>query len=249
MSDIYLSVIIPAYNEENNFAKGKLEGLFAYLEKRSYTYEILFVDDGSNDQTLGKLQELKQHKAHMSVIKNPHQGKALTVLTGLQAAHGKYRLFTDFDQSTHISEVEKLLPFTRKGYEVVIGSREVKGAHRGNEPWYRHVMGRGFNTIVKMVAVWGIQDTQCGFKLISSRAVEQLLPQMKVTVKPRTHAFTGAFDVELLYLAHKNGFKIAEVPVHWEHEESERVSPLKDSFRMLQEVIKIRMTALAGGYG
>jgi dolichyl-phosphate beta-glucosyltransferase len=249
MSEVYLSVIIPAYNEEKNFAKGKLEGLFAYLEKRSYPYEILFVDDGSVDNTLGKLQELKRHKAHISVIKNAHQGKALTVMTGLQTAQGKFRLFTDFDQSTHISEVEKLLPFTRKGYDVVIGSREVKGAHRGNEPRYRHVMGRGFNTIVKLVAVWGIQDTQCGFKLISSRAVEQLLPKMKVTVRPRKHAFTGAFDVELLYLAQKNGFKIAEVPVHWEHEDTERVNPVKDSFRMLQEVIAIRMKALAGGYG
>lgn len=248
MSDVYLSVIIPSYNEEKNYSKGKLDGLFAYLEKRSYVYEIIFVDDGSHDNTMGKLQELKRHKARVSVIENPHQGKALTVMTGLQAAVGKYRLFTDFDQSTDISEVEKLLPFTRKGYEVVIGSREVKGAFRGNEPWYRHVMGRGFNTIVKVLAVWGIQDTQCGFKLISSRAVEELLPKMKVTVKPRDHAFTGAFDVELLYLAQKNGFKIAEVPVHWEHEESERVNPVKDSFRMLKEVLKIRLTALTGGY-
>jgi dolichyl-phosphate beta-glucosyltransferase len=248
MSEVYLSVIVPAYNEEQNFTKGKLEGLFNYLEKRSYAYEIIFVDDGSDDNTLGKLHELKRHKKYVSVINNPHKGKALTVMTGLKAAEGTYRLFTDFDQSTDISEVEKLLPFTRKGYEVVIGSREVKGAFRGNEPWYRHVMGRGFNTIVKVLAVWGIQDTQCGFKLISSRAVEQLLPQMKVTVKPRKHAFTGAFDVELLYLAQKNGFKIAEVPVHWEHEESERVNPIKDSFRMLQEVMKIRLMALSGGY-
>jgi dolichyl-phosphate beta-glucosyltransferase len=243
-----LSVVIPAYNEARNFSEGHLENAYNYLTQQSYPFEMILVDDGSTDDTLSRLHEFADERTEVRVIANTHQGKARTVQTGMLSAQGSHRLFTDFDQSTPISELEKLLPFRNKKYDVVIGSREVKGSKREDEPWYRHLMGKGFNLVVQIFAVRGIRDTQCGFKLFSGDAAEDLFGRLKVTDAASKTAFTGAFDVELLFLATKLGYKIAEVPVYWKHVESVRVNPVKDSLRMFVEVVKIRLTDLAGGY-
>jgi dolichyl-phosphate beta-glucosyltransferase len=169
-------------------------------------------------------------------------------MAGMMHAIGKNRLYTDFDQSTPISEVEKLLPFREKNYDVVIGSREVKGSRREDEPIHRHLMGKVFNLVVKLFTVRGIQDTQCGFKMFSAKATNELFPKLKVTNTPKKDAFTGAFDVELLFIAQKNSYRVAEVPVHWHHEETERVNPIKDAVRMFMEVVKIRAHDIFSGY-
>lgn len=245
----FLSVIIPAYNEQDNFAAGALEKVARYLAQRKYSYEVIIVDDGSTDGSIPSIQKFVDQKPHWRLIKNPHLGKAQTVATGIMAATGERVLFTDFDQATPLSEVEKLLPFIKKNYHIVIGSREVKGSKREKEPWYRHFMGRGFNLLVSLIALRGIHDTQCGFKLFKANAAQDIFSKLVVySQKPEKTAFTGAFDVEVLYLAQKQKLRIAEVPVHWKHIKTSRVNPLKDSLRMFVDLLRIRLTDMVGGY-
>lgn len=245
----YLSVIIPAYNEEENVKNNVLAGVDRYLRKRKYEWELILIDDGSIDQTAKLLKEFVKGKKGWQLIQNPHQGKAATVKTGVLKAQGQYILFTDFDQATPLAEVEKLLPFMKKGYQVAIGSREVQGSKREAEPGYRHLMGKVFNLVVQMVTIRGIHDTQCGFKLFTNKAAKDLFNSLVVyTSKKEKHAFTGAFDVELLYLAQKRGYRIAEVPIAWKYLHTVRVNPVRDSIRMFLDVLKIRLTDLRGKY-
>lgn len=246
----YLSVVIPSYNELSNIERGVLDDVVAYLKKQTYSWEVILSDDGSTDGTLEVLLEFAKKNAGVTVVANKHAGKAPTVTSGMLAAGGQWRLFTDFDQSTPLREVEKLFKHVEFGREVVIGSREIVGAKRDEEPLYRHIMGRGFNIIVQILAVQGILDTQCGFKLFSAEATEKLFTKLYVygSSKERADAFTGAFDVELLFLAQKFGFLIQEVPVTWSHNETNRVSPIKDSLRMLIDVARIRLAAVRGKY-
>lgn len=245
----YLSVIIPSYNEKKNLSRGVLDQVFEYLDKQKYSWEIILSDDGSTDGTVESLDQFAKKHQQVTVVKNIHAGKAPTVKAGMLAAKGQWRLFTDFDQSTPLSEVEKLLEEATKGYQVVIGSREIAGAQRDEEPFYRHIMGKGFNMVVQFLAVPGIHDTQCGFKLFSSEATV-LFNKLVIygDQGQRKDAFTGAFDVELLFLARKLGFKIKEVPIVWVHNETDRVSPIKDSARMLRDILRIRVAYLMGKY-
>lgn len=245
----YLSVIIPAYNETENIKANVLDEVDQYLKKRTYDWEVILVDDGSTDQTAPLLKQFIKGKKNWRLIENPHQGKAPTVKTGVLKAQGKYILFTDFDQATPLSEIEKLLPFMKKDYQVAIGSREVKGSKRENEPWIRHLMGKVFNLVVQFFTIRGVHDTQCGFKLFTHQAAKDLFSSLVVYApKQERTAFTGAFDVELLYLAQKRKLKIAEVPIHWKHVHTERINPLRDSIRMFLDVIKIRWADLTGSY-
>lgn len=246
----FLSVIIPSYNEQRNLQRGVLETVLSYLQNQDYTWEIILSDDGSVDGTLVELDRFSQKTGGITVLKNPHRGKGPTVQSGMLAAKGQWRLFTDFDQSTPIDDVEKLLAETKEGYDVVIGSREILGAHRDKEPWYRHLMGWGFNFFVRMIAIPGVLDTQCGFKLFSAKAAEELFSKLSVygAHNTRTDAFTGAFDVEVLYLAIKYGYKIKEVPIRWQHNETDRVSPVKDSLRMLRDIVNVRLADMHGKY-
>lgn len=245
----FLSIIIPAFNEEKNFKKGALKKVANYLKEFSRFYEVIIIDDGSLDKTASLIKEFIKDKKNWRLVKNPHQGKAATIATGVKLAKGDNVLFTDFDQATPLSEIEKLLPFLKKGYDIVIGSREIKGAKREKEPFYRHLMGKVFNLVVKLFAFRGIHDTQCGFKLFRSRVAKELFSGLQV-YKPGIikNAFTGAFDVEILYLAQKKGYKIAEVPVFWRHYKTTRVNPIKDSIKMFFDVIKIRFYDLLGKY-
>lgn len=245
----HLSVIVPAYNEEPNFKKGLIDEVPKYLQKQDYEYEVLIVDDGSEDDTAKQsMQFAKKHK-NIKVIKNPHQGKAETVKTGVKSARGELILFTDFDQATPISEVEKLTPFFPE-FDIVIGSRQLPGAKREKEPIYRHLMGLVFNLIVQIIAVRGIWDTQAGFKCFKGQVAKELFSRLKVygEGKKVQGALVTAFDVELLFLAKKMGYKIKEVPIIWHHVATSRVSPLKDSLRMFRDVVKVRVNDLSGVY-
>lgn len=246
---IYLSVILPSYNEIRNIRTGVLTRVFEYLKKQDYDWELILADDGSSDGTTMELVEFAKGKKQVRVLTNPHRGKGPTVLTALSQAKGEYALFTDFDQATPLSEVEKLLPLTKQGYEVVVGSREIAGALRQKEPLHRHLMGKGFNFFVQALTIRGIKDTQCGFKLFSKKALERLLPKVVVYGGGGSEgAYTGAFDVELLFIADKLGIKIAEVPVHWKYVRTQRVDPVKDSVRMLIDLLRIRMADIQGKY-
>lgn len=249
MNKLFLSIIIPAFNEKANFLKGVLDQIVNYLQNINYPYEVLIVDDGSTDGSVDLLDKFCQEHKHFSLIKNSHMGKSGTIASGVKHAQGEYILFTDFDQATPISEFEKLLTYLEKGYDIVIGSREVTGAKRDAEPWYRHLMGKGFNFGVKLIAVPGIQDTQCGFKAFRTEVAKNIFTKLQV-YKPKeiSNAFTGAFDVEILFIARKLDYKIAEVPINWSHVETNRVSPLRDSFLMALDVIKIRLYYFLGFY-
>lgn len=245
----YLSIILPSYNELKNIKRGVLEQVWDFLKNYDQTWELILSDDGSTDGSLELLAKFASRDARIKLLKNQHRGKGPTVSTGMLAAKGDWRLFADFDQSTPLKEVLELLKYTHK-YEVIFGSREIIGAKRDKEPFYRHLMGRGFNFLVQILAVPGMLDTQCGFKLFSARATETLFPKLYVYSgkRERHDAFTGAFDVELLYLAKKYGFTMREVAISWQHYATNRVNPIKDSFLMFLDILRIKKADLTGKY-
>ncbi len=247
--EIFLSIIIPSFNEKNNLKRGVLEKVANYLTQQKYSYEVILSDDGSTDGSLETLAAFVKKNSNFRLLANQHAGKGPTVAAGMLAARGQWRLFTDFDQSTPLSELEKLLPST-VDHEIVIGSRAAAGAKREKEPWYRHAMGFGFNILTRIIVLPGILDSQCGFKLFSARATSKIFPKLYIygSRSRARDAFTGAFDVELLFLARKNKFALAEIPVLWQHAHSDRVSPLKDSIRMLRDIIRIRLASWRGQY-
>lgn len=245
----FLSVVIPSYNELKNINRQVLDQVLSYLKKQNYEWEVLLSDDGSTDGTTQKLHEFAKKDKRVKVVENIHAGKGPTVQSGMLKAEGEWILFTDFDQSTPLSEIEKLFAF-QKTHQVIIGSREITGARRDKEPLHRHIMGKGFNILVQTLAIPGIYDTQCGFKLFRRDACQEIFSKLVVygRSKERHDAFTGAFDVEALFLARKNGYKVQEVPIVWHHNETDRVSPIKDSLRMLTDIIKVRIADFSGKY-
>ncbi len=248
-STIALSVILPSYNEEQNIKAGVLNQVYDFLSHRTKSWELILSDDGSTDSTPQLLDAFAISHPQVKVLHNHHAGKAATVRTGMLAARGEWRLFSDFDQSTPLSEVDKLMKYV-DSYQVVIGSREGAGAAREKEPWYRHLMGRVFNLAVRIIAVPAIKDTQCGFKLFSAQACQDLFQRLYVYGPSQRFkdAFTGSFDVELLFLARKMQYQVKEVPIIWRHRATNRVSPIKDSVRMFRDILRVRWADLRGMY-
>lgn len=245
----YLSVVVPAYNEEARLP-ATLARIGEFLASRPYESELIVVDDGSSDETAARALEKRPFTGAYRVISQPHRGKAAAVRLGVMEARGRNILFTDADLSTPIEAVDDLLAEIERGADVAIGSREGASARRIGEPFYRHLMGRAFNRIVQFVAVPGIDDTQCGFKLFTCRAARVIFPALRL--HQSNHRLRGpkvsAFDVEILFLARRYGFEIAEVPVVWKHVPGSKVRPALDSFRMLLDVFRVRLNALLGKY-
>lgn len=245
----YLSVVIPAYNEETNIRLGALDKVARFMDGLSYDWEVLLVDDGSTDSTKGLLDEFSLKNNGFRVIQNVHQGKALTVITGVFAAKGEIVLFSDLDQATPIAEVEKLLPWFKKGFDVVIGSRNNR---REGAPLTRRVMARGFMILRSMLlGLHGITDTQCGFKAFRQSVVRDIFGRLKLY---REHhevegsMVTAGFDIEVLFLARKSGYAVKEVPVEWYYVETRRVNPIKDSLQGLMDIVRIRVNSIRGLY-
>lgn len=249
MKQPFLSVVIPAYNEEMNIRLGALDRVSRYLERVAYSWEVIVVDDGSTDATRRLLGEFRSNKG-FTVIENPHQGKAATVITGMLAARGAIVLFTDLDQAAPIREVEKLLPWFEKGYEVVIGSRSDR---REGAPMLRLLMARGFMMLrTIMLGLGGIRDTQCGFKAFRRDIAHDIFGRLKLYGtghRVSGSMVTAGFDIEVLFLARKLGYRIQEVPIEWHYVETRRVNPLKDSWQALLDILKIRLNAWRGWYG
>lgn len=244
--DPYLSIVIPAYNEARRLPQ-TLGLIGAYLAAQPYASEVLVVDDGSTDGTAAAAE------AHpgVTVLRRDHRGKGFAVRAGALAARGRYVLLCDADLAVPIEEWPKLEARLQAGIDVVIGSREGMGATREGEPWYRHVMGRIFNLIIATVALRGISDTQCGFKAMPLAVAHELFHQVRIygdDAPVLQGAAVTAYDVELLFLARKGGYSIAEVPVRWHYGTETKVNPLRDSLRNVRDVLAVRMNDLRGRY-
>jgi dolichyl-phosphate beta-glucosyltransferase len=213
---IHLSVVIPAYREETRLRKS-LPLLRRYLESQPYAWEVLVVDDGSPDQTSQVARGLLEGTRHEVLRNEPNAGKGASIRRGMLAARGAHALFSDADFSTPIEDLERLWPAIQQGVDVAFGSRVMPGSELiVRQPWYREVMGRSFNLLVRLMILPGVGDTQCGFKLFSRRAVDLIFPHQSLD--------GFAFDVELLALARAAGLRIQEVAVRWVDSPGSRVS-------------------------
>lgn len=248
MKNIDLTIIIPCYNEERNIRLGVLQKISSYLEKVNYLYEVIIVDDGSDDETLVLLKCFVSEHQKFRIIQSHHGGKALAVVAGMKEGKGNYLLFTDMDQATPLSEWEKLYPFFLQGYDVVIGSRN---SLRKGAPFFRKTMAKGFMILRNIILDLGIVDTQCGFKAFRKKAAGQIINHLVYyrddkNVKGST--VTAGFDVELLFIAKSLGYKIKEVPVEWHYQETRHVGPIKDSLEGLAALLRIKFNSMRGYY-
>jgi glycosyltransferase involved in cell wall biosynthesis len=245
-----LSVVIPSYNEITNLRKGTLDKVEHYLEKKKYDYEVIVVDDGSDDGSREFVAEFVKDNPRFRIVKNSHTGKGGAVTRGVLEAAGDYILFTDMDQATPIEEVEKLLEGAKKGFDIVIGSRN---STRRGAPWTRRLMGTGMMVLRSiLVGLPELRDTQCGFKLFKNRAAKEIFKKVKALHNGfksiHGSSVTAGFDIELLYIGKKMGYKIYEVPVDWLYVESRRVSPIKDSIEGLFDLLRIKRNIIKGVY-
>lgn len=244
---INLSVIMPAYNEEYNLRTGVLDSVYDYLSGQDYSWEILFVDDGSTDGTLNLANEFAKKHQNFNVLAEPHRGKAGTVAAGIARSNGEIILFTDTDQATPIDQIEKILPKFKEGYNVVIGSRH----GREGAPVIRKVMASGFSILRLLVLNLPFKDTQCGFKAFTNTAGKEIFGKLDIfgsNTKSKGASVNAGFDLEVLYVARKLGYRIAEVPVDWHHKEGTKVDPIKDSIEGLRGLMMVRLNALLGKY-
>jgi dolichyl-phosphate beta-glucosyltransferase len=237
-SEPYLSVIIPAYNEQSRIADTLFE-VKEYLSKQPYSSEIIVVDDGSDDLTTEIVKFIDIYGKEVSeqdegvLIENvKNVGKGYSIARGMLQASGEIVLFSDADLSTPIAEAAKLLSFFEQGYDVVIGSREMENSVIEAKPWHRKLMSGVFNTIVHMVSIPDIRDTQCGFKAYRRKVAHSIALQQRI------NGF--AFDVEHLYIAKKSGHRIKEVGVKWQHKGGSSLSPVNSSLSMLRDLLLIR---------
>ena len=239
MSAPFLSVIIPAYNESARIV-ATLESLSNYLHGQSYTWEVITVDDGSSDDTASIVEQWALGHERFRLERIRHAGKGAAVRHGMLAATGKYRFMCDADLAMPVSHLSDFLRYMRAGNDIVIGSRQIAGANRYGESQFRHLLGRGFNKLVQMIAVSGFHDTQCGFKCFSAAAAETLFPLQRTS--------GWGFDVELLHLASRRGMRIQEIPIDWRHDADSRLNPAFAGLNMLGDVIAVRWRSLRGAY-
>lgn len=245
MSEIYLSVVIPCYNETENLQRGVLDEVNDFLVKQNFSWEVIISDDGSTDESKKIIWEQIKDKKNFRLIENPHGGKPAAVWGGIKNAGGEYVLFTDLDQSTPIEEILKLIPYFEK-YEVVIGSR---GMERENFSILRKIGSNVFRVFRKTLMLRDINDTQCGFKAFQTIVAKKIFPMLQFFKKEETVKGwkVTSFDVELLFIAEKLGFKVKEVPVEWRDRDvakGKKKSYLKESKEMLMQILRVKLNDL-----
>ena len=233
-----LSLIIPAYNEEVRIGD-TLAAVFEYLSKQEYTWEVIVVDDGSQD---GTAEIAKQAKADIQVIAyQPNRGKGFAVKTGMQAAKGEIRVFFDADASTPIEEIEKLWPQFDDGADVVIGSRVLPDSDvEVHQAKCRELMGKTYNLMLRCMALTSFRDTQCGFKAFTAESSNIIFPKQTID--------RFGFDCELLHIAKIHALRIEQVPVRWINSPASRLHPIVDSIKMFQDLVSVRLKAFRGIY-
>jgi dolichyl-phosphate beta-glucosyltransferase len=236
-----ISVIIPAYNEEARILVTLLR-VSDYLQEHFVEFEIIVVDDGSSDKTSEIADDIRQKIGSIRLVRHSsNTGKGYAVKKGVLSSKHSLLLICDADMSTPIEEVEKLIPYIKDDYDIALGSRALQESDIVvRQPWYRERMGKTFNLLVRTLVMTGIRDTQCGFKLFKGEVARDLF------AKSLINGFS--YDVEILFLARKAGYKIKEVPVKWLNSPDSKVRIIKDSSRMLIELIKIRAGWMIGKY-
>jgi len=235
------SIVIPAYNEGVRI-KLTLQKIFSWAERCGQSIEVIVVNDGSRDATVEIVNEYAEKHPFVRLLHNPgNRGKGYSVRNGMLRAHGDVLLFTDADLSSPIEEADKLFAAIASGADIAIGSRWLKTELQiQKQPLYRQLFGRLFNLTLRLVLGLRFKDTQCGFKAFSRQAAQAIFPRQNIE--------RWGFDPELLYLARRLGFQTVEVPVAWAHREGTRLSPLRDGFRMLGELLWIRWNSWSGKY-
>lgn len=235
-----LSVVIPAYNEERRIEKTLL-AVSEFLKKQTFGYEIFVVNDGSKDGTASVVRKLESLIPNLRLVDNKeNHGKGWVTKQGMLESGGDIRLFMDADDSTKVDEILKFLPFFGQGYDIVIGSRRIAGANIAvKQSFFRDFLGGIFRLIVHTLVPVGVTDSQCGFKAFSGKAAAAIFSKQTI--------FRWAFDVEILALARREGFKIKEVPITWINDSESHVK-LGGMVNMLLEVIEIRLNLWSGKY-
>ena len=236
----FLSIVVPAYNEENRLRK-TLPEFLRFLEDSKKPAEIIFVDDGSSDDTSKVIRKATEGLPNSRLIGlSANRGKGAAIREGMLSARGTFRIFADADNSTPIWQAEKLLKAADER-TVVIGSRYVSGSQiKIKQPFYRVVGSRFLNLIIRIILLPDIKDTQCGFKLFPQRAVEEIFPKIRLT--------RFSFDLEVLALAKEFGYRIKEVPIEWKDSPHSTVDPVKDGLKLLRDAIRVKIHLMRGDY-
>jgi dolichyl-phosphate beta-glucosyltransferase len=238
-NNILLSVVIPAYNEEKRIGS-TLKKIIEFFNAKKSNYEIIVVDDGSKDNTVNIIKDIFRNEIKI-IANKKNKGKGYSVRSGFLSANGKYLLFSDADLSTPIEEADKLSKALRGDFQVIIGSRALKDSDvLVHQPIYRELMGKIFNVFVKLICLGGIKDTQCGFKLFTARAGKEICKLQRLD--------RFSFDVEMLFIAKKKGYKISEVPIRWSNDPETKVGAIKDSINMFKDLLIIRWNNFRGFY-
>ncbi|MDO8488373.1 MAG: glycosyltransferase [bacterium] len=244
----YLSVVISAWNENENLSKRALDKVLGYLHQADFSWELVIVNDGSDDDTGEIIAKAAKKEKGIKLVNNPHMGKAQGLMTGVFQSSGEVILFSDMDQATPIAEFDNLRKCLNEGYDIAIGSR----SGRKGAPLYRQVLAFGMVAMRWVVLRLPFRDTQCGFKAFKRPAAEKIFVVLSKIHPPLVvegGAVNPGFDVEILYLARKMGLKIAEVQVSWQYENSQRVRFIKDAIAGVNELLLVRWRALTGAYG
>lgn len=234
----FFSIVIPAHNEQNRLP-GTLEQVFHFLEQQSFTSEVIVVENGSTDNTRQIAEGFATQHENLRVLKS-EKGKGAAIKLGMLAARGEYRFMCDADLSMPVEEIVKFLPPTLQNFDIAIASREARGAVRYNEPSYRHLGGRGINFLIQALILPGLNDTQCGFKCFRAEVAEDVFQRQTL--------MGWSFDIELLYIARRHGYRIIEIPIHWYHFSDSKVSALRDAMQMIRDIFRIHANARRGLY-
>lgn len=239
MSTPFLSIVIPAHNEEDRLPR-TLGQISSFLEKQSYSSEILVVENGSSDRTFELAQEYALRRPNLTVHHEKQPGKGNAVRRGMLEARGEYRFICDADLSMPIEELQKFLPPVLNNFDIAIGSREAPGAIRYHEPLYRHFGGRAINLLIRLLILPGLNDTQCGFKCFRAETTEVIFLQQTLT--------GWSFDIELLYLARQKKLRVKEIPIQWYFDPDSKVNAVRDALRMIGDIFRIHFHAIRGKY-
>jgi glycosyltransferase involved in cell wall biosynthesis len=235
----FLSIIIPAHNEARRLPS-TLEQVFAFLQAQNYPAEVLVVENGSSDQTYEIALGYARQYPGLRVLQESHPGKGQAVRRGMLEACGEYRFMCDADLSMPITELPKFLPAPGEKLDIAIASREAPGAIRHDEPQYRHLGGRLINLAIRLLILPGLNDTQCGFKCFRAEVAEDIFSCQTLP--------GWSFDVELLYIARKRRYQIAEIPIHWYFDPDTKLKAVKDALLLLRDIFRTHLNALRGRY-